>query len=79
MQKLIEKSGTRDVPSILAAAVTISTPGVYHQVQFDQYGRTARVNEMLLQKRNGGLGTSHTDNIESPPVLPTPHLGGTSV
>jgi hypothetical protein len=72
MQKLMEKAGTRDVPSILAAAVTVSTPGVYHQVQFDQYGRTTRVNEMLLQRRNGGLVLLSPYNIGSPPVYPLP-------
>lgn len=78
VQKLIEISGTLEVPSILNSAKSLSTPGVYHQVQFDQYGRTARVNEMLVQITDVDLTTGKRPllispyNIGSTPVFPLP-------
>lgn len=51
VQKLIEKAMTKDVEGILDASRSLSTPSMFHQLQFDMYGRTARVNEMLFQVR----------------------------
>ena len=54
IQKLIEYSETLDVPSILIAALKVSAPSAYQPVQFDHYGRTMYVNEVLVQKTNEG-------------------------
>ena len=72
VQKMIEASMTSDVPTILNTARSISTPGVYHQIQFDQYGRTARVNEVLVQYTKQSSIIVSPYNIGSQPLFPLP-------
>ena len=40
VQKLLELAQTEDTESLKQAAARIATPGVYHAVQFDQWGRS---------------------------------------
>ena len=61
VQKMLEVSLSRDVPTILNSVKSLSRPGIYGQVQFDPWGRTQRVNEVLLQSTPNG-----TYNILAP-------------
>jgi hypothetical protein len=72
VQKLIEKSQTRDVPSILAASTKVSSPGVFHSVQFDQYGRTERQNQILQQRFKNETRLLAPYNIAVPAIFPLP-------
>lgn len=54
IQKLIEFSGTTDVATILASAAKVSAPSAYQPVKFDRYGRTAFVNQVLVQGTTDG-------------------------
>lgn len=72
VQKMIETGDTLEVPSLLDSAKSISTPAVYHLLQFDQYGRTSRVNEVLLQKTSGTATIISPYYLEVTPVFPLP-------
>lgn len=74
VQKLVETAMTASVEGLLAAAPQVSAPGVYNQVQFDRYGRTAPVNEVLVQYTNvaGGTQLLAPVNIGVPAVYPLP-------
>jgi hypothetical protein len=68
----IEKSQTRNVPSILAASTTVSSPGVYHRVALDQYGRTDTVNQILRQRFKDESRIIAPYNIAVPVIYPLP-------
>ena len=72
MQKLVEAAPTLEVPAILAKAPSVSTPGVWHQIQFDRYGRTSRVNEILVQKTQTQPLLLAPYNIGEQPIYPIP-------
>jgi hypothetical protein len=72
VQKLIETSMTEHIPTVITAAPSLSTPGLFHQMQFDQYGRTARVNEILVQITGAKPLLLAPYNIGSPPIFPVP-------
>lgn len=48
-QKLIESALSASIVELVMTSLKVSTPSVYHQLEFDVTGRTKRVNEVLLQ------------------------------
>ena len=62
-QKLVETALSASVPALVTASLKVSVPSLYHQLQFDEYGRTVRVNEVLLQY----IPVAGTDIISTDP------------
>jgi len=50
-QKLVELALTSDVRALALASLRLSTPSVFHLLQFDVSGRTIRANDVLMQYR----------------------------
>jgi hypothetical protein len=77
VQKLIENALSADIRTLILASLRVSVPSAWHQLQFDPYGRTNRVNEMLLQYIPGtasahGVQLIAPYGIGEPVVFPTP-------
>jgi len=73
VQKLVEVSLSTDVPTILTASRSVSSPSAFHQTQFDLYGRTQRVNEMLVQfMPDNSFSLLVPYNVGVKPVFPLP-------
>lgn len=71
-QKLVETALTADVPSLVLASMRLSVPSVFHHMQFDPFGRTSRVNEVLLQYVPAASTTARPNPNPQPQPKPKP-------
>ena len=82
-QKMVEAAQSDHVNDLLTTSKSMSFASMWHDAQFDRYGRLARVNEVLFQRIPLGVvagSTAETDglrivspyNIGETPVFPAP-------
>ena len=73
VQKLLDLAQTEDTESLKRAAARIATPGAYHAVQFDQWGRSLPFDNYVLQLLPEGEERVLTPlGLGSTPIFPIP-------
>jgi len=71
--KIVEKALTSDVSSLIQAAKSISQPSMYHQADFDVYGRISLKPQVLKQiVPLGAAPIIYPFNIGGPALYPLP-------
>lgn len=72
MLKLVENAMTADVATLIQTSKALSAPSMYHQANFDIYGRISLIPQMLKQTTPHGLELVYPFNIGVEAVYPLP-------
>ena len=74
VQQLVELAQSEETENVRYASTRIATPGVYHAVQFDQWGRSMPFDNYVMQfMPNGDARVLTPLGLGSAPVLPIPN------
>ena len=73
VQKLLEMTQSDDIETLRLASARIASPGVFHAIQFDQWGRSLPYDNFVLQLLpDGGERVLTPLGLGQPPILPMP-------